>query len=300
MNSQKIEIDTQYKGYVKRIHAVQGDSGRTIECSLTDMALQSSYKAILYAVKPSGAKIYNACTVGECVEIELTEQILAESGVVACQVEIRDSFEARVTAFVFDLNVVEKIDASEEVVSTNEFTVLQDALSEVDSIAPAISSMNSQVDAKIKEMEAPLFTQATERVNIYSGETFGVLFGKISKWFGDLRSAAFADVKNNVATEDEGGVLDARMGKYLNDRIDAVSSSVKMYSSVVSFNGGYATIPISYSGEAPVVMAQLANAGSIVITSCSIVSGNISIRCMNYDGSTYSGNQTVSILINAY
>ncbi len=300
MNNQNLEIDTQFKGYVKRVYAVQGDSGRIIDCTLTDMALQSSYRAILYAVKPSGAKIYNACTVDETVEIELTEQILAEVGVVACQVEIRDSFEARVTAFVFDLHVVEKLDSDEGVVSTDEFTVLQDALSEVDSIAPAIADMKSQVNAKINEMESPLFSQATERVNIYSGETFAVLFGKISKWFGDLRTAAFADVKNNVTTTDDGGVLDARMGKYLNDRIDAVGSSVKLFSSVLSFNAGYATVPITYSGDAPIVIAQLANAGSIVITSSTVIGENISIRCMNSDGTTYSGNQTVSILINAY
>lgn len=39
----------------------------------------------------------------------------------------------------------------------------------------------------------PTFTQAGTRANIGSGETFSVLFGKIKKWFADLKSLAFKD-----------------------------------------------------------------------------------------------------------
>nr|MCR5755627.1 hypothetical protein [Acetatifactor sp.] len=38
------------------------------------------------------------------------------------------------------------------------------------------------------------FSQASTRANIASGETHGVLFGKIAKWFADLKAAAFAQM----------------------------------------------------------------------------------------------------------
>lgn len=47
---------------------------------------------------------------------------------------------------------------------------------------------------------AVTFDQASERANIASGETFSTLFGKIRKWFADLKTVAFsgsyADLSN--------------------------------------------------------------------------------------------------------
>ena len=42
-----------------------------------------------------------------------------------------------------------------------------------------------------KVSDNPTFTQATNRANIASGESFSTLFGKIMKWFADLKDLAF-------------------------------------------------------------------------------------------------------------
>ena len=46
--------------------------------------------------------------------------------------------------------------------------------------------------------QTPAFTQATTRVNIKSGETLSVLFGKIMKWLTDLKSVAFSGSYNDL------------------------------------------------------------------------------------------------------
>lgn len=61
------------------------------------------------------------------------------------------------------------------------------------------------------------FTEAATRANIASGEAISTLFGKIKKWFTDLKGAAFCSVVNNGATTNEGTVLDGRMGKTLTE-----------------------------------------------------------------------------------
>lgn len=64
-----------------------------------------------------------------------------------------------------------------------------------------------------------VFTQAAQRENVMSGECTATLFGKVKKWFADLRTAAFCDVSNSLEIQEEGKVLDARQGNVLNGKI---------------------------------------------------------------------------------
>ena len=50
-----------------------------------------------------------------------------------------------------------------------------------------------------KASNDPTFTMAASRVNIVSGETLSVLFGKISKWFNDLKTVAFTGDYNDLS-----------------------------------------------------------------------------------------------------
>lgn len=63
-----------------------------------------------------------------------------------------------------------------------------------------------------------VFTQAASRENIASGEKFNIILGKIRKWFADLGTAAFKNTANNLTTDEEGSVLDARQGKALESK----------------------------------------------------------------------------------
>ena len=70
-----------------------------------------------------------------------------------------------------------------------------------------------------------MFTTASTRTNILSGESLTVMFGKIKKWLSDLKAAAFCAVQNNLTTTTAGSVLDARQGKALQDKIGSTDIS---------------------------------------------------------------------------
>ena len=70
-----------------------------------------------------------------------------------------------------------------------------------------------------------VFSEASTRENINTGESTSTLFGKIKKWFSDLGAAAFHAVANNLSTNAEGSVLDARQGKVLGDAINQLNTN---------------------------------------------------------------------------
>lgn len=49
--------------------------------------------------------------------------------------------------------------------------------------------------------QTPIFTQASSRTNISSGEKMSVLFGKIMKWFADLKTVAFSGSYNDLSNK---------------------------------------------------------------------------------------------------
>ena len=90
--------------------------------------------------------------------------------------------------------------------------------------------------------QVPTFTQASTRTNIASGEKLSVLFGKIMKWFADLKAVAFSGSYNDLSNQPEiptiptpvnnllttvaGNPLDAVQGKVLDDKITALDESL--------------------------------------------------------------------------
>ena len=70
------------------------------------------------------------------------------------------------------------------------------------------------------------FAATTTRANLVSGEKVSVGFGKIKKWFADLKSFAFKDLVNNLTTTTPGSALDASQGKVLKDKYDELNQSL--------------------------------------------------------------------------
>lgn len=123
-----------------RFDVVQYATGPDIEFYITDYTPTGT--ARIYIEKPSGAKVYNDCTVdGQTVTFTPTTQAFAEIGENRCQLEIMDG-ETVVLSFLMYANVTENIIDSSAVESTDEFTALQDALSTV-----------SQYDSRIEALE---------------------------------------------------------------------------------------------------------------------------------------------------
>lgn len=70
------------------------------------------------------------------------------------------------------------------------------------------------------------FTAASTRANIASGDTGKTIFGKISKWFADLKTAAFCTVVNNFTTTTANTVADGRALKTLKDQYDELNRNI--------------------------------------------------------------------------
>ncbi len=70
------------------------------------------------------------------------------------------------------------------------------------------------------------FAEAAARENIETGESTATVFGKIKKWFADLKDAAFCAVANNLTTNVAGSVLDARQGPVIDKKISDVQEKI--------------------------------------------------------------------------
>ncbi len=96
------------------------------------------------------------------------------------------------------------------------------------------------------------FKQAASRENISTGEKMAGLFGKIAKWFADLKNHAFSDLIQNATTADTTRAVSAAVAKILQDQITAQNTknvpeyleSVGNVSPPAVNNGySYATVP---------------------------------------------------------
>lgn len=68
---------------------------------------------------------------------------------------------------------------------------------------PPYKNWFTDVECRLLELEQePSFTQAETRVNLASGEKIPVLFGKIMKWFSDLKAVAFSGKFTDLVIDD--------------------------------------------------------------------------------------------------
>ena len=86
----------------------------------------------------------------------------------------------------------------------------------------------AQKDGTNTALMNTVFTEAATRANIASGETHATLFGKIRKFFTDLKAHAFNDLATSLGTETD----KAPTNKLLNDtaalKVDKTSISTVM------------------------------------------------------------------------
>lgn len=107
-----------------------------------------------------------------------------------------------------------------------EGTVLED-LEATDEVVERNPDIIEQMLTLLKNVsDEPVFTEARTRENVTNGDKVPVLWGKVKKWFADLGTAAFCKVVNDLATAAEGGVLDARQGKKLNDALTKLTKLI--------------------------------------------------------------------------
>ena len=141
-----------------RIPAVQSDTGRTLVFALPDLDIPDGATAQIYIQKPSGAIIYNACTIGDdggtsTVSVKLTSACLDEQGDAAAQVRVVSGADI-VTTFVFVLVVREKIIDDSAIEGTDEFTALEEALQTVQSTVATANEAKATAEAAKTTAEA--------------------------------------------------------------------------------------------------------------------------------------------------
>lgn len=154
----KIEISVLHKRITPVVYAVQGDTGREIECTVVDWDIPSGVAARVWVVKPSKKVVYNDCRiVDKAVFVPLTNQTLAEPGGAICMIEFV-SGEDVVSSFSFNLYVYESV-SGDGIPSENESTVLEQMFEEL--AQDAIKTLEA---AKAEAAAAKKSAQDTEKI----------------------------------------------------------------------------------------------------------------------------------------
>jgi hypothetical protein len=188
MVNKTIQLDFTKEGLRENVEAVQGDTGRTLLCTITGVNM-AGVSARFYAVKKSGKEIYNNCPVsGNKVTINLTEQTLAETGVVKCQLDLRKGSQ-KVQSFIFDIEVTPSLMAQSEYLSSNEYKVVDDLAEKVETNENKIAELDNK-KANKDDYGSPLtantISEMTDKkkVYVYTGSESGYTAGNWYSWNG--------------------------------------------------------------------------------------------------------------------
>lgn len=214
--------------------------------NIPDFQIPKTASATAYITGASGKTKKKLCdVVGNRITLEPTSDLFSV-GNNAIQIRIVDDTKTLVTfnTNCYCENSVEFGDAAEE----KEQMLIEQLLASQGKIQTGLNNEVEERKAQVKNLEDNKldktgdasdttidFTENLNRENIVTGENARTMFGKIVKWFSDIREAAFAKVANNLDTTEEGYVLDARQGKKLKEDITDLNS--KSYEIIKSSNG---------------------------------------------------------------
>lgn len=176
-----IQLDFTTEGIREKIYAVQTDTGRVLQCNIIGVDL-NGVTARFYAVKESGKEIYNNCSIsGNRVIIQLTEQTLAEVGIVNCQLDLRKNGE-KVQSFIFNIQVTPSLMKGSSIVSSDEFKIFEELADDVAENKNKIMDLEDKKADK-DQFGAPLVATVVAdmtdktRVYVYTGTEDGYISG---------------------------------------------------------------------------------------------------------------------------
>lgn len=183
-----IQLDFTTEGIKEKIYAVQTDTGRVLQCNIIGVDL-NGVTARFYAVKESGKEIYNNCGIsGNRVIIQLTEQTLAEVGIVNCQLDLRKNGE-KVQSFIFNIQVTPSLMKGSSIVSSDEFKIFEELADDVAENKNKIMDLEDKKADK-DQFGAPLVATVVAdmtdktRVYVYTGTEDGYVSGNWYFWDG--------------------------------------------------------------------------------------------------------------------
>lgn len=146
MLQQNIILYVAKQGFQPTVKTVQADTGREIVCKIADFDIPQETTATFYALKPSGKWIQNEATVlNKEVTIKLTNQVLAEKGTIACQLQLEHRGET-IKTFEFMLDNKDSY-AGDWPKSENQSTVLDKLLQDTqEKVNQAIQEIPKEIE----------------------------------------------------------------------------------------------------------------------------------------------------------
>lgn len=184
--------------------------------------------------------------------------------------------------------------------------VLEDRLTEDET---AISSLQTDVKGKADKTDVDnklssngaisdttvAFTEASARENIVSNEKSSTLFGKVQKWFSDLKKVAFTGSYNDLidtpsnATSDTDGFMskeDKSTVDSLNSTFLDKSSARYSFFNLLKWNSSNNKIveidnrstPVYYGGNEIATKSDIPSTSDFLKTSGGTLSGNVTIK----------------------
>lgn len=155
-----------------------------------------------------------------------------------------------------------------------------------------------------KNLQQPTFTEASTRVNIASGETLSTLFGKIKKFFADLKTVAFTgsytDLSNKPTSMQNPNSLTLTMNGSATNYNGASSASKSWYAPTSVGTAGYNLI--SNGSGAPVWQAPpyavCNTSGSTVAKTVSITNFKLVTGVRVFIKFTYAHDSTTKATLN--
>lgn len=160
---------------------------------------------------------------------DMVDNIAASSGEVIAA-EVDRQCKAAIQACQTATNNAESAASAANTAASNADTAASSAATAATGANSAATAANEAAQAAQSVIQGDLssntvtFATAAKQ-NLVSGETLGVLFGKLYKWIASLGTAASKNVANNLTTTAATSfVLDARQGAVLSTRIGLLKS----------------------------------------------------------------------------
>jgi hypothetical protein len=159
-----IVIDIDGGTLTKIIAKQSDDKSRVLQFSIVNSGIPinlSGHTVKIYASKPDGYPVFNNATILDAVNgvisIVLTNQILAVSGDVQCELVILNNNNTVILSTkIFVLSVLPCVRNDQAIESSSEFTALQKALEDADFLIQKVELIDDEVDVIISEMNDKL------------------------------------------------------------------------------------------------------------------------------------------------
>lgn len=147
--------------------------------------------------------------------------------------------------------VTARLNGIEEGAEVNKVTSVQGRTGDV-TVTKADINLGNVPNVATND-QTPTYTAASSRTNINSGETLATIFGKIKKWFSDLKTIAFTgsytDLLNKPTSMQNPNSLTLTMNGSSSSYNGSATASKSWYAPTSGGTAGY--IPISNGSGAP-------------------------------------------------